>query len=110
MNLKSFGILLARILGGLLFVALAMVFFMPLGGNLWFLLTEPVYILPAESSIFTFRPTVLNPGSGDWWIYGEDNRNYYFFTGEKEQPYGYIPRKEADDLAGFDPQDFSSWP
>ncbi len=110
MNLRSFGLLTARIIGGLLFFVLAMLLFTPLGGNIWFLMTEPGYIVPAESSVFTFRPTVLNPGSGDWWIYGEDGDNYYHFIGKGERPYGYIPRLKAEEVVGFDPQDYSTWP
>jgi len=49
-------------------------------GNLWLIVTENYYKIPKESSIFTFEPTKMNEGSGGWWIYGEDNLNYYANT------------------------------
>ena len=58
-------------LGGL-FVAVfaAQTFLM----NSWLLLTEYAYFIPAESSMWRFEATVMNPGSGEWWLYGQDGK------------------------------------
>jgi hypothetical protein len=45
--------------------------------NVWCLNTDKNYFIPKESSIFTFKSTQMNNGSGDWWLYGEDNKFYY---------------------------------
>lgn len=42
--------------------------------NCWMLLIEPNYIIPKESNIFQFDVNQMNEGSGDWWIYGQDNK------------------------------------
>lgn len=34
-------------------------------------------VFPQESSIFTFKPTVIM-GNGEHWVYGEDKKNYYY--------------------------------
>lgn len=89
---------------GLLFVGHA-----PVGVNLWCLLIDPVYMIPMESSIFVFEPTVMNPGSGDWWIYGEDGNNFYYFTGEYSSPYVVYPKKLAAQCTGFQPANHDTW-
>ena len=109
MKFRSVLIIAGRILLGLLFVAAGMVFFTPAGTNLWFLTTEEGYFVPADSSLFVFRPTQLNPGEGDWWIYGEDGRAFYYNTGRGRGRYRLITRSEASGIDGFDPQDVSSW-
>ena len=45
--------------------------------NLWGLLTGKVFVIPSQSSIFTFKTTKINQGSGDYWLYGQDQNNYY---------------------------------
>ena len=81
----------------------------PAAVNMWLLATERVYVVPKESSIFSFRPTVMNPGSGDWWIYGEDNINFYYFTGEGPSRYALYPKELAPQCAGFRPTDYDTW-
>lgn len=75
--------------------------------NLWFKLIEPEYVIPEESSIFDFKPNVMNPGSGDWWVYGEDSKNYYYFTGSEDNPYILI--EKSIDCPNFDPLNYKSW-
>jgi hypothetical protein len=81
----------------------------PVATNLWLLAIEPVYVIPAESTIFTFEPTVMNPGSGDWWIYGEDRSNFYHFTGENPSSYVSYSRKLAAQCTGFEPTNHDTW-
>lgn len=77
--------------------------------NLWHLLIEPAYIIPAESSVFMFKPTVMNSGSGDWWIYGKDKNNYYYFTGSDRSPYDIISKDNIKECPSFDPKDHGTW-
>ncbi len=101
----------SRIIGALLifFAGLLIVGYAPVGVNLWFLAIDPVYMIPRESSIFVFKPTVMNAGSGDWWIYGEDGNNFYHFTGESPSSYLSYPRKLAAQCTGFQPTNHDTW-
>jgi hypothetical protein len=74
--------------------------------NLWGLIidTQDIYFIPETSSIFTFRPTVMNPGSGDWWIYGEDNHAYYYFENNR-----MMLKKAAQTCQDFLKDDQATW-
>ena len=90
---------------------LALAVLTELFGNSWRLLTDGGaggYFVPAESSIFTFRETQSNSGSGGWWIRGEDRANFYAI--EPEEP-GYLvfPKAAIDSCAGFNPTEAESW-
>lgn len=78
-------------------------------GNTWLLLTGNGYEIPAESSIFTFDATVMNSGSGDWWLYGEDGKNYYQYTGQGSVRYIAYPKVRAINCRGFDPHNSATW-
>lgn len=77
--------------------------------NLWLSATDREYVVPAESSALSFTPTVMNPGSGEWWLYGEDRRYYYHFLGRPDQAYRKISRDGARACKGFDPHDHTTW-
>lgn len=77
--------------------------------NAWFLLIDSAYIIPKESTVFTFKPTVMNAGSGDWWIYGEDKKFYYYFTGDEAIPYSSYLKEDAKKCSGFKSDDYSTW-
>ncbi len=78
--------------------------------NLWSMLTdEGAYRVPSGSSIFTFKPTVLNDGSGGWWIYGEDLSRYYWFAdGGPAWPLS-IGKDAAARCVGFVATDHTTW-
>lgn len=80
---------------------------LPVGANLWLLTIEPGYVIPEESSVFTFRPTAMNDGSGDWWIYGEDGGHYYFIG--DEAGYKATSRTAAVNCEGFSASDYGTW-
>jgi len=88
---------------------LSLFFYLPVGSNVWQLLTSREYIVPGESSIFTFRPTVMNEGSGEWWLYGEDAHYFYHFIGSPTISYMKISRSQAVACKGFDSQDYKTW-
>jgi hypothetical protein len=78
-------------------------------GNAWLLLTGRGYVIPSESSIFAFEATVMNDGSGEWWLYGEDGRNYYAYLGAPESPYVTYAKVRAISCQGFDPHEIATW-
>ena len=80
----------------------------PLFGNLWLLATGVAWHVPVESSVFTFSETRANEGSGEWWLAGEDGRNFY---AQRSPGDGYVvlSREAAARCAGFDRFDASTW-
>ncbi len=91
------------------FIILVLFVYLPVGNNTWQILTSRGYVIPAESSVFTFVPTVMNEGSGEWWLYGEDGNFYYHFVGSPEIPYMKISRDHAKRCKGFDSKDYKTW-
>jgi hypothetical protein len=78
--------------------------------NTWALLTDGNdYFIPRKSSLLTFTPTIMNPGSGGWWIYGEDGFNYYWFADGEGKNYIYSPKHQAGKCRGFDAVDYTTW-
>ena len=49
----------------------------------------------------------MNPGSGDWWLYGQDDEHVYVLA--TEPPWGYLVLRKSDAPEGFDPLDSSTW-
>ena len=96
-------------MAALLFISAGIIFFSPLGGNLWSMITEPAYFIPTESSAFTFRALEKNPGSGDWWVYGADGTNFYALDDSKCSGYRFISFDDASKLPDFDALDASTW-
>lgn len=77
--------------------------------NFWMLLIEPNYIIPKESNIFQFEVNQMNEGSGDWWIYGQDNKNYYYFLGSDFLPYITFSKGDTQTCSGFDKLNINTW-
>ncbi len=78
--------------------------------NLWFSITAQEFIIPEESSFFTFKVTKMNEGSGEWWLYAEDKN--YFYTMETldfKKSYMKISRKQANQIITFDKFNYKSW-
>ena len=92
-----------------LMVGLIWTFRVPLT-NVLGIIDDRGYIIPKESSIFSFRILVMNEGSGEWWIYGEDNNNYYF-QGNHEYKTGYIvfPKSKVKFCKDFNQVDYATW-
>ncbi|MBI2271383.1 MAG: hypothetical protein HYU69_13650 [Bacteroidetes bacterium] len=78
--------------------------------NSWGLITGQGFIIPAESSIVNFKVTMMNNGSGEWWLYGEDN-NYYYTTMVNDNGKGYcaIPKSDTFQCIGFDKFNYKAW-
>jgi hypothetical protein len=92
------------LLAGIAIVAAAT----PVEANLWSLATGRGFFIPAESSVFSFRVTKMNEGSGEWWLYGEDNQNL-FALHPSEPVYVSAVREVQSRCSGFDASDFSTW-
>lgn len=62
------------------------------------------YFIPKESSIFTFSVTLENIGNGEYWMYGEDKK-YYYYSGIS--PYVFITKE--NNCPDFDKLDYRTW-
>ena len=78
--------------------------------NSWNLLTGRGYIIPKESSISDFTVIEMNRGSGEWWLYGEDDMHYYSMMKEsKNKPYIKISKVDAKKNQDFDKMNYKTW-
>ncbi|XFC38513.1 hypothetical protein ACEF39_001511 [Stenotrophomonas indicatrix] len=100
---RTLGIFMAVLIVGTMAICLAT----PLASNATMLLMDRSNFIPAQSSILSFEPYVINDGSSNYWLYGQDQTYYYHFTYQADAPYLYIPRKNA--CAGFDRADVRTW-
>lgn len=80
----------------------------PTIGNLWFLVTGRGFFIPSESSVFLFKITQYNSGSGEWWLYGEDKDHFYALH-EKYPVYLVFRRVEVKQCLGFHAQKQRTW-
>ncbi len=80
----------------------------PLLGNVWLSATDGDFRVPQASSLIAFRATQMNPGSGGWWLYGEDGERYYSSDGDPDHVV-VMERSAAAGCAGFDPHDITTW-
>lgn len=63
--------------------------------NLWTLLTDSSNYIPDHSSLFSFKPTKVDEGSGGYWRYGEDYHSYYYFLEKDKDIYIYSSKDKA---------------
>jgi hypothetical protein len=89
-------------------IAVAFAATTPTLGNAWALATARGFFIPVESSLFTFRVTMENSGSGEWWIYGEDGKSYFALS-SIEPRYFVQTKSDAAKCDGFLPQDSATW-
>ena len=80
----------------------------PLVGNLYWLVAGGGYFIPRESSVLTFRVLVPNYGSGEWWLQGEDWRQFYAIH-DKEPVYFVFPKRALGQCPRFSPGDLTTW-
>lgn len=93
----------------LLFFFLFMIFRFECLSNCWMMVVASEYIIPKESNICQFEVNQMNAGSGDWWVYGQDKTNYYFFLGYDSLPYITYSMKDAQKCLGFDKINVRTW-
>lgn len=51
----------------------------------------------------------MNSGSGDWWVYGEDKKHFFYFTGKQGKPYYFISIKDSKSCSNFMKTNFLTW-
>ncbi|AOM78695.1 hypothetical protein [Pedobacter steynii] len=102
-KLPVFGILL-------LFVITALLISTNVMANLWGIGTGQGYLIPEESSMISFKATQMNTGSGEYWLYGEDEHYYYSMMATSGlKPYVFISKEKAVSCDHFDKFDFKTW-
>jgi hypothetical protein len=80
----------------------------PAASNVWSLLTARGFFIPAESSVFAFQVTKENAGSGEWWLYGEDQQHLFALHPE-ESVYLSAPRTAQSRCPKFESLNFLTW-
>lgn len=79
-------------------------FFTECVSNVGSLIASRGYFIPKESSVFTFSVVLENPGNGEYWIYGEDKK-YYYYSGIS--PYVFIEKENT--CPHFNRIDYRTW-
>ena len=92
---------------GLLSIGIFTEFF----SNIWLELTGRGYFIPTESNIFIFKPTKWNDGSGEWWLYGEDNKYYYGMNIDEDTKFlpKYYKILKTDTDINFNKYNYKTW-
>ncbi|WP_298540899.1 DUF4952 domain-containing protein [uncultured Aquimarina sp.] len=105
MKLKTKHIIL-----GIMGLFLLIGFSTQLFSNSWGLLIGNSYVIPNQSSIFTFKAVKMNKGSGNYWLYGEDQK-YYYTTLEKVHigSYALLAKEKAKSISNFDKTNYKTW-
>lgn len=68
------------------------------------------FFIPEESSLSTFRETQQSQGSGEYWLYGEDEGYYYsMHVAGFDKPHIKISRGKAKTINGFDKLNYKTW-
>jgi hypothetical protein len=78
--------------------------------NIWCTATGRGFIIPKESSYFTFTATKMNQGSGEWWLYGEDEN--YFYSSENatsDKDYVLLSKERGSKIKDFDKFEVKTW-
>ena len=78
--------------------------------NQFELLLSRGYIIPAESSVCSFRVVVDNEGSGEFWLYGADEVNVYAQgEGTPRSTYFKMRISEGNACPQFSMHDHRTW-
>ena len=93
----------------IIFVFVLLVVFTQFYANLWCLVTYNSYFIPNESNIFIFEATKISDGSGEAWLYGEDNTYYYGLNVEQDNLPEYFKLKKGYEPKNFDKFDYHTW-
>ncbi|MCI7224242.1 MULTISPECIES: hypothetical protein [Bacteria] len=81
------------------------IFSHPIG--LLLLLAERDGYIPNKSSIFSFRLTYMEEGSGGYWRTGSDGKYFYYFSPTEKYTYFYIEKDNK--CPNFNEFDFETW-
>jgi len=77
------------------------------------------FFIPKESNIFRFEVTKWNQGSGEYWLYGEDDKYYYgipqydWATFDESNGHicdvDYFKLRKGNEPEHFDKFDYQTW-
>lgn len=70
-------------------------------------LTDSTNYIPTESNIIFFTPTQIDDGSGGYWRYGKDLKNYYYFSTIEGDVYYLISKSNS--CPKFSEINFQTW-
>jgi len=90
-------------------VFFSLLLFTQLWGNLYGMIQDPGYRIPRHSSLLSFKVTVMNPGSGDWWLYGEDGKYHYAYSDSPAIKCHVFPKELVDRCPSFVATDKATW-
>lgn len=102
--MKRIAVALSITVAGLALIAIGT----PLGANLWSLATGQGFFIPEESSVFSFRVTKMNEGSGEWWLNGRDDEQL-FALHPSEPVYFSAAFAAQTGCPSFKENDFTTW-
>jgi hypothetical protein len=77
--------------------------------SLCYLFENNGFFIPEESSIFRFEATKWNSGSGEWWLYGEDDKYYYALNTEEPYLPKYFKLQKGNESKNFDKLNYHTW-
>lgn len=104
---KIFMIHKRAILQLLAIALLGLLLFTQLVNNTLMLLMDRSNFIPAEASIFSLEPYLINEGSSAYWLYAEDSINYYHFTYEHGRK--YVIMNKSLNCPNFNKNDVRTW-
>lgn len=93
----------------LLFILFYALFISPFLINSWGYIIDKNYHIPKESNLFIFNATVMQNGSSDAWIYGEDFNNYYYNGGLKSEDIISISKENMKSCPNFNSLNVNTW-
>lgn len=88
-------------------LAVALVLLTSVFSNALMMLKDRINFISSEFSIFSLEPYEINEESSNYWIYGEDGENYYYFSYEPAALYVFIPKSNT--CPSFDRLDHATW-
>lgn len=51
----------------------------------------------------------MNSGSGEWWVYTEDAKSYYYNLADNNNSYQVFTKDDAEQCSNFRPKDILTW-
>lgn len=78
--------------------------------NCYSLAANRGYFIPTESNIWIFKSIKDNEGSGEYWLFGEDLKNYYKYSENQEfGHYHWISKENTSKCMSFNSLDPKTW-
>ena len=92
----------------ILFVSIfILLFFSQFFSNVWMLMTDSLNYIPEDSNIFLLEVMQIDEGSGGYWRYAQDRKNYYYFSEKEVNTYYQIALNHH--CKNFNKLDVQTW-